>query len=870
MLYLSNRAEETAHVQGKGDSPLLEHTNLKPLAPSRSLDRISISRSRQVRLDWDSLIGTGAAPYAKGWGTEYVKQELEARWDLVGGPKSDADALRISDTYCHSIDPPLVIFSAPGIDRPYLVVLEANEHGMPPYDRPVFRTVVEYNMFWSLVRFVHNGTTERSQMYTVDLAPAVIYRQYREIKALEGLANALAENADQLAQQKLTYFPSADEIASRIDGFLRMRSLQTDVQTKFERLRDRAHDLGYYLPLQQEPFKFPDGTTETLEAGQLYQPYRTEVTWQTRQYKRALVRTTGAFGLFSSSWIIQIPYYAQHSQSVIKHKKVIPDFDPWVEAEQELLSAGFNVFRFERIGTQYVTIAGDTIESIAERCELDIEFGKQCAVMIPVYDQSLVKGEILSRYIVIKCPRKGIQPLHFPTLFIEEDLLFSTHYSGVEVGELIESINLAPGEQREINIEKSTQTEREERRTATSISDLTQSDTIDLSTEMEKEFSNSNERTSTTSLSAKAGGSYGGFSGSVAGSTSSTQTTKQFARDLQKVANRASRSVTLQTKQEIRTDGSVKTSVSSRQSTKIQIKNINDGRSLNLLFYRLYNIYDVTLTLERMQFTLLSGKEIIAGSGVVVPEVFSVAELPAMLEKLNLDGFPVQPVVSAQTARDAFLKAVLNSIISTLNEYQAGEADSSETIEIPKPFLPAVSISVDSDIRHFAQKLNELKYIPQPITPPGANAPSNNSVVIGSPGLYLDARVGARPATEPYSEQMRGVELDRRMAEVNELESKAAYTDALARRLGRPDPGNVVTGKPITLKHLELVFEKPPNSGNWSLYVSELFIKTFAINDGNITQNVTFTRRQTWLTKTTVDIAKVVHDETKQELYFLI
>jgi hypothetical protein len=362
-------------------------------------------------------------------------------------------------------------------------------------------------------------------------------------------------------------------------------------------LRDRAHDLGYYLALQQETIKFPDKTTDTLEAGQLYQPYRAEVKWQTLQYRRVLVHSTSAFGLFSSSWSFQVPYQIQQAQSVTKYKKVIPDFDPWVEAEQELGADGFNVFRFERVGSRYVTVAGDTIEDVAERCELDIEFAKRCAVMIPIYDQSLVHGEILSRYIVIKNPRKGIQPLHFPVLFVEEDLLFSTHFSGVEVGELIESINLAPGEQREINIEKSTQTEREERRTATSISDLTQSDTLDLSTEMEKEFSNSNERTTTSSLSAKAGGSYGGFSGSVAGSTSSTQTTKQFARDLQKVANRASRSVTLQTKQEIRTDGSVKTSVSSRQSTKIQIKNINDGRSLNLLFYRLYNIYDVTLTL---------------------------------------------------------------------------------------------------------------------------------------------------------------------------------------------------------------------------------------------------------------------------------
>lgn len=860
----------TAGVEVHGEG-LLEHSALRRIEENRELDRISFSRSREVEINWASLIGETVAdgtPYVKGLGTEYLRAELEARWGIPNGPSSDAKVLEIATAFAGPIDPPVVMFSAPGLPRAFFVVMEANEEGIPPLDPPVFSTIGEYNEFWKFVRFVHTGANERSEQYSLDLAPSIIYRQYRELRALQILGDSLATNAEKIASREFQDFPSAEELENLVTGYVRMRSVQTDVKIKLERLRDRARDLGYYLALEKETITLPDGTNDTIEPGQIYQPYLTEIRWQTLHYRRRLVRASGF--LFSASWTIQVPYYLQHARVVTRYQKVIPDFDPWLEAERELMDQGFSVYRFERAGSRYITVQGDAIEDIAERCELDVEFSKKCAILVPVYEQSLVSGEILSKYIVIKRPRKGIQPLHLPRIFVEEDLLFATHFRHVEVGELVETINLAPGEEREIVIERTTLSEREERRTATSISDLTETDRVDLSSEMEKEFGNSNEKTSTSSLSAKAGGSVGAFSGSASGSTSSTQTTKQFARELQKVANRASRSVTKQTREEVKTETSIKTSVSTRNSTKIQIRNINDGRSLNLLFFQLYNIYEMSLQLERMSFTYLSGREVIAGTGIVVPEVYSLAELPAMLERASLNSFPVTPQPDASTAKESYTKALVAAVKKTLKEYKAGEADSSNTVEIGNWDVP----QGDPAARHvdaLAQALNQLRYTKKRVVAPGENPDKVvNPLVVGSPGLFLDAFVGVRPGTEPYSEDMRKVEFAKRAAEVREITSRAVYHESMARRLGRSEPGNHVVGRAVTLKELELTFAGEPLQGDWSLFIFEAFAQDFNISSTDLIQSVTFATDQLWLRQDSVEVARIVHKETGQELIFLI
>ncbi|OBV41078.1 hypothetical protein [Janthinobacterium psychrotolerans] len=877
-LQFSNRAQQNTLMSSTPSEDLLKQSELKPIDPQRELERISFSRSRQIMIDWDQVVASAShsTPYLVGTGIEYLRAELERLWGYPDGLKTDADVQRIG-IFTLSVDPPLVIFGVPKSQRRYTVVLAPNNTVQLPPLPPAVTTMAQYTEFWANVARVSSRDDLYTEMSSVDLAPAIIYRQYRELVSLRSLGASLSASADKIAARELDAFLSAADIDALTASYLTMKSLETDIGLKLERLRDRARDLGYYLTLEKESIALPDGTKFELNAGEIYQPYLTLFRWQTVQYRRMLVRNDDWFS--SSSWVLQIPYEVQHVQQVSQYRKIIPDFDPWVEKERELAVAGFTVFRFVRLGEKYLTQQGEPIEQIVQRCELDVDFGNRCAVMIPVYEQGLVSGEVLARYLVILRPRRGTQPIYLPRLYIEEDLLFSTHFHSVEVGELVESINLAPGEEREISIEKSTLAEQETRRTATSISDLNESDRIDLSTEMEHEASVSNERTTTQSMSAKVGGSYGPVSGSAEGGSSSTETTRQFARDLQKVANKASRAVTRQTRQEVKTESSLKTSATTRQSTKITIRNINDGRTLNLLFFQLYNIYKLSLRLEGMAFTLLSGREIIAGTGIVLPEIYPLHQLPEVLGRMDLAGFPIRPNdallpgASADAldaaAREAYQKLVVAALTRTLQEYNLGASDSSESVDIDfsgvDPHAPAAQ-----QIVALTRALNAIQYMGSPVTPPGQAAGESQTLVVGSPGLYLDAFVGVRPGTEPYSENMRQLELERVHAEVRDIHARAAYSEALAHRLYRVDPGNVVSGQSQSLRSLVLTFEKPPLLGEWSLYIADAFVTDFPITSGDLVQRIAFANDQTWLDQSAVDIARIVHKELKQELTFLI
>ena len=864
---------------------LYRHGELKPLDPRRDFERIGFSRSREVEFKWDEVFSNEAdgenTPYFNGVGVEYMRREFERNMGMEEGVYNATQFAQFQE----------LVQEGPR-DNWFLALRSSSRSNYPAnkrsywfYPDPAanidFTTIspladfASYEDFWSKVGGVSAETKEKTEFEVVDLAPAIIYRQYRQLRQIESLGQKLSVQADKLADGDLEDFLSPEEINAISAGYLRMKSVGFDASIQLERLKQKARDQGYYLALETEEIELPDGTKDTLQPGQLYQPYTTVIEWTTTQFRTVIYYRRSFFS--SRRYTIKIPYERVNRKQITRFRRFIPDFDPWVEKEQELVSQGFQVFRFERVGGEYVAPDGLTLGNILELCELDPVFHNRCAILIPVYEQSFVLGEFLAKYLVFKKPRRGAKPIQMPALYVEEDLSFVTKFLKVEVGELVQSINLSPGEERTISVERVTTEEIEERRSTTSITDLTESARVDLATEMEKEFSNSTEKTSTSSLSAKAGGSYGGFSASASGSTSSTVTTKQFARNLQKVARKSSRAVTRKTRNEVNTSSTYKSSVSTRETTNIEIKNINEGATLNLLFFQLYNIFSLSLRLERISFTYIDGIEVVAGSGIVVPRSFAAEELPELIEALDVDRVGVFPNRTMfpgpdahEKAKEAYRTLVLGWIKETLKEYKVGEAGSSDTVQIGNWEPPAgpPPPELADFVAALAEALASVEYTDNDIVP--ISGPAVDTLVVGSPGLYLDAFVGHRPSTEPYSEEMRASELAMRDAEIDEVKARAEYQRALARRISSLPVNITVAARALDLRTLELTFSETPPLGDWDIIVSNVIVRTISISAGDMSVTVTFRQDQDWLRSSTAYICRMVHQELETELYFSV
>ncbi|MEP4091768.1 hypothetical protein [Reichenbachiella sp.] len=816
---------------------------------------LSIDRSREVDFDWSKILPTlEVEPKELESSINYLKRYFENSW------KKENEEIDIATVkkYISEAEKGTIEDGVTGQKYKFKNI-DFKELSMTGYQE-----------FWSL-----NLKLEGDKIKTdeVDMSRIAIFRQVRELSLIEPLLSKFSKVADDWVNKiNSDSLLSKTDLENLLSKYLSMKTPHAELGKDFLVLADKARDLGFVL-IPPEPYgttqkdvKYPNGDKFTFEAGKLYQPYKTTISWTE---VHTVIRYRKVKRWFHSHVVPYPVNIVKHRKKLVeKYEAFIPDIDPIKEKLDELNDKEFESFIFDYDGYDLITSKGESLSDVLEQCRFDSDFRKKCVVWIPIFEQKITEGDILVKYVLYHSPVPGIKPVHFPKLFIQEKLSYRSAWEKIELGELIHTINLAPGEERTISIERTRSNEVEIKKTTTSLLDLTETENNDISTEIEKVARNSNERVSSRNWNIKAKGSF--FSGALGISGGAGGTTKmtisQFASLMENLVRKASNSITKKQRQEISTASNVKKTNTVAESTTLTISNINEGKTLNLMFYSLYNKFKGGVFLNDLQLITIPSVESIAGSGIIIPKTYNLNELKDCLENFAPDDLPLSKDISDDTDLIKYWMLLVSQLKDTLVKEYSKEGGNSASIKkvkftdyVPKEevtdndqlsdYLDEISkallnIEIDSD--DFLKKEHTIK------------SPSN--------GVYLDAFVGVREATEAYSEEMRAQEVQMRKAEVIKEKSSGEYTSALAKSIKR---GVTVSANKFAVnvkssKKLEFAFDKHLAHGEWQLIVDGQLMATKNIENGTKEIKFKWENDQSWLNGEINNNAILLHNETNE------
>jgi hypothetical protein len=694
------------------------------------------------------------------------------------------------------------------------------------------------------------------QFSEIDLRPSIIARRYNELKVMLGLAKSVSNALPPIDADKLKALIDAgtdvDEIARLQQKYARIMKNVADVEREIERLASIAENMGLILCTEKRDIKTPDGKTiiRTLQEGEICLPYQHKVTWTTTHTRQQL---RWAFFFFYHK---PVTFTRQHVEVITDYEPVNTSVDLLIRWREDHMKnfPQDEVIVLQQAGKRFVAADGSPLRAIMDRCDLDESFRRRCVVLLPIFEESLTGERVLAKYHVFKHPLPGITPAIMPRLALEESLSYRTVWDGIVLGELANTINLAPGEQRTIHVRKAYKRETTVSRTAVSIFDVNRAESSDLATEMERIARQERERSSNLQTETSASGGAFGVTASASVKAGVTTSAKEFGQSMARVAKNAATSVTQQNREEVTTSSTLQTTVETTEETTAEIRNINEGRTLNLMFYRLYNRYKGGLYIEGLQFNLIPSVETIAGSGVFEAETYSAAELDKVLDKLQQNPLMLDLDPEAELRlRETVLTELYKLITKEYGDQDEAadkrvpgtQADQKMLLSAAQPKLSvnvlqiksldaAVTLSTGFESaesqpeRNFKESKKSVKDIQEQLdtvlrTSIAALKTKQQiepvNLMVGSGGLYLDASVGALPSTEPYSEEMRKREIRMRDAEIFATRSKGVLQQAQASQITGSNFLTSIHPDRENLNRLTLGLNTFIEPGDWQLQV---------------------------------------------------
>ncbi|MEO5776686.1 MAG: hypothetical protein ABIQ27_07255 [Flavobacterium sp.] len=605
------------------------------------------------------------------------------------------------------------------------------------------------------------------------------------------------------------FWDDEEELEKTASTFSNLKTKSFSVLQKLRQLAAKVKEMGYYLALKDETIIVnpADPTTNiALKKGKIYQirqdTYQRKDVTRRQEWRKI---KDGKNSYWVREWVEE-PIWT--TVSFANYIEVDLDIDPVQTAISALKN--YVVYIAEKKNGGYYTEDGLPLKDILKRCENDESFRKRCCIVIPEYDYLLSNKTYYLGAFIFLHPIPGLYPTKHPSIGIREELSYRLSWNGTEIGQLISSINLAPGETRTINVSSKFKQTTSQTASFKSINDVNTSESFDLATEFQNEASQ--EFSKSDSFQASVGGSYGvgPFSASASASGSRSSSLKTFSREMAKVAKKSAQSINRKFSQEVSSSNSISTEVTQDTSKTITISNINQGSTLNLFFYQVNNKYDSATYLTGLEILVSSTVELIAGSGIYETYSFRLNETDDMFAKLHPDLLPgknpVPPPVVVNPPDPnhpwyLYWTAIMNSLKASIsNEYDAttpAKPESARVIRINESSSlttlaerllrrnngtePKSEKNIEEKIKRYKETNNLFELVDEfssvcdqvKLLKIGLenveileNAVTRQNLIIASGGLYVDSLVGIMPATEDYAERMRRLETVRVESEI--------------------------------------------------------------------------------------------------------
>ncbi len=430
-------------------------------------------------------------------------------------------------------------------------------------------------------------------------------------------------------------------------------------------------------------------------------------------------------------------------------------------------------------------------------------------LVIPIYGEEDYKPD---RMLVIKDPVFSGKQMHPLSVQFHEKYTMDIRWNGIGLGEFSHSVNLFPGEERELKIVTSkkrsweTVSKSKSSSKATSASESTMaskrndsfSSKMSESVENSSSLSRSNKSNSRFKANVQARGSVGWFSASAsvdyerASSSESNSKVSAVAKKASELASNSSAEVSQNNKVSFNSTTEMEQSLESKvsgedmesETSTIRLSNINEGKTINYNFYQVTNVYDTGIRVENVTISIDTGIEIIPGTGITISKSFELEDFTEILSAFTVydlsERMNIFKLIAAQVLlRYTHLPGDSRDDDPTILKIEARQEEIREIKKLRTQCKNAISKwnrslldnketdSLASKLPDGLKSLVSLAYRVE-----GFETKAKNQFTVNSGKYYVDAHLGMMKATEEYLESRRAIETDRQKAIVEELKER--------------------------------------------------------------------------------------------------